>query len=503
MSVKNSKLDGSDGTDKDYFDYMRTVIKARTDPVWFCTDIIGEYELFPKQEELLRKFYQNRFDPSLPEMKYLIAVCGMRSGKTRLASMINAYEFFCAITLEDPSKHYRLGKNQPIFLTTVATSSQQAADGVFYNLTRYIESSEFIQQWFDLKIKEERIECRDKNIICQVLGSWNTTLAGRSNLFVCMDEGDLFEQATQGKRSGWEVWTTLRNSTMTFGDHGHCMAISSPKFSNGVIMSLYKDMQKQPNAVTILLPTWEMNPKPEATLEALKNEHKNNMHTFWRDFGCKPEIAGGMQFPEGVKLTVMENVLQTELRPKTPASRVMAIDPAVRNDSFGVACGYRNAIGDIIIDGVTSFSKPGDKPFISPSEIKTYIFNQIQRLNINTFLFDTWMFPNIIEDIGIRFGLREDNERCLKHIVSKEDYDRWRGLQDMPGDYKLQVVYDEKLEREANDLIIKSTDTGKPKTDHQTMSSKDMCDAVCNCIWYLSTQNTINSKPDLVYIRAF
>ena len=481
---------------------MRTVIKARNDPVWFVNEILG-ITLFPKQEEILRDFYAYKYDPSLPQNKYLIIVAGMRSGKSLLASIVCAYEFFINITLDDPATHYGLVKGQPIFITTVSTSSTLASDGIFYNLSNYVEHVPFFKEWFDIKIKEERIECRDKNVICQVLGSWTTTMAGRTNAFICVDEVDLFEQATHGKRSGWEVWATLRNSTATLGDYGHCMAISSPKFTNGVIMSLYKDMQKDSRAVCRLYETWVMNPKPECTFEALKKEHRTSMHTFWRDFGCKPEIAGGMAFPEGVRLTHIPNVLKTFDRPTTVASRVMAIDPAVRNDAFGIACGYRDVVGNIIIDGVHKFEKMEGDPYIKPSEVEEFIFRQIPRLNVNAFVYDVWLFPNIIESIGNKFGLREENECCLKHIVSKEDYDRWRGLQDNPSDYTLSVVYDETLEREVNDLVIVSGESQKPRVDHQSSSSKDQADCVANCIWYLTTKQMIPMKPDIFCIRTF
>jgi hypothetical protein len=474
---------------------MKTVLKARSDPIWFCEEVMGQ-SLFPKQKEIIREFYQNRYDARLPQKKYLIIVAGMRSGKTLLASLVNAYEFFNTITLENPAKHYGLAKIQPIFLTTVATSSTLAEDGIFYNLVNYIEGSEWFNTWVDLRIKEDRIAHDKKDVICQVLGSWTTTMAGRSNIFVCADELDLFEQATQGKRSGHEVFTTLRNSTVTFGDDGHVMAISSPKLTNGVVMKLYHDYKDDPRAVTRIIPTWEMN--PHYTKESLMLEHKNQSHTFWRDFGCKPELAGGMAFPEKVKLLPMVNVLKSDYVPPQPVMRVMAIDPAVKNDAFGLACGYKDYNGDIIIDGVRNFKKLEGDPLISPKEVEGFIYDKIPKLNINYFVFDTWMFPNIIENIRLQFGIEPE-----KHVVSKEDYDRWRGLQNTPGDYRLHVVQDDELEKEVNDLIIKSGESIKPKVDHQVSGSKDMADCVANCIWYLTDREMEVLLPNTVAIKLW
>lgn len=479
---------------------MTSVTKAKSDPIWFMEEILGQ-KLFPMQAKIVRDFYQNRYNPTLPQKKHLTVVAGMRSGKTALASMIGAYEFFDVITLPNPSEYYGLLRNQPIFLTTVATSSTLAEDGVFYNWINHIESSEWFDTWVKLRIRDDRIECGDKNVICQVLGSWATTVAGRSNRFVAFDELDLFEQATQGKRSGWEMYATLSKSTTTFGLDGHIMAISSPKSPTGVIMSLYHRGKDDPNSCSYKLPTWEMN--PHITKEALIEEHKFDMPTFWRDFGCQPEIAGGVQFPERVKLIHMTNVLASDYIPTKNIrhiSRVMAIDPAVTNDSFGIACGYIDSIGDVIIDGVFRFSKNEGDVYISPREVENFIYSAIPRLNINAFVYDTWMFPNIIEEIKIRFGIEGQ-----KHIVGKEDYDRWRGLQEHPNESGrgLKVVYDKRLENEANNLIVKSLASGKPKTDHPAGHSKDMADCVANCIWYLTCVEEEEQKPNIVYVRVW
>lgn len=472
---------------------MSVVIKAKRDPVWFINEIIGE-ELFPKQEEILRKFYQNRYNPKLPQLRKLILEAGQRSGKTVIASFIGMYEFFNAITLDDPAKHYGLIKNQPIFVTTVATSKQLAEDGVYANMLNHIEDNDWFNQWFDLNFKETRIECDDKHVTCQVLGSWMNTVVGRSNICAILDEVDYFEESA-GKRGAWSIYEKLENSTKTFGLDGHLVAISSPRSVTGIIKSLVRDGKVSPTTLAMTLCTWEMN--PHISEQSLRDEYKYNMIAFWRDFACQPEIAGGLQFPEGVKLTKMRNVLKDRsYRDKAPVIRVMSIDPAVRNDAFGIACGYMNFNGDIIIDGVTKFVKEEGDAFISPSDVENFIFEAIPRLNVNHFVYDTWMFPNLIEDVQVKYGIIAE-----KHIVEKENYDMWRGLQESPGDFKLMVVEDEDLKREADSLIVKSQDTKIPKVDHPFTGSKDMCDTVANCIWYLTTTQEMNLVPDIVCLR--
>lgn len=502
MSSKSNKHAGQNGntdTDivdtKDYLTYLRTVVKGKSDPVWFITNILG-VTLFPKQEEIVRNFYRNRYDPSLDQLSTLIILAGMRSGKTALASIIAAYEFFDIITIDNPSAHYGLLKDQPIFITTVATSQQLAEDGVFTNMCNYIGNCAWLNEFFDIKITGSRIECTDKHVIAQVLGSWVNTAVGRSNYLVVFDEMDLFED-TAGKRGAWELWTRLGNSTATFGLDGHKIAISSPKTASGIMMQLYKESSRMPNTIGYMLPTWEMN--PNLTREELVETHKYNMAAFWRDFACQPEVAGGMQFPEGAKLVKMINVLSdSSYRDKTmPRIRVMAIDPAVKNDSFGVACGWRE-LNSIVIDGVYKFKKIEGDAYILPSDVESFIYSAIPRLNVNYMCFDTWMFPNIIEDVSNKFGITAE-----KHIVRKEDYDRWRSLQENPGDFHLSVVYNEDLQYEMESLIVASTKSQMPRTDHPFGGTKDMADCVANCIWYLTSKEMPEMKSDVFYIRTF
>lgn len=467
---------------------MRTVVKGNSDPAWFIKEVLG-VQLFPMQEKLIRDFYINRYDSSQPQKTQLILEAGQRSGKTALASFIGLYEFFTLITLKDPPKHYGIIKGQPIFVTCVATSRELAEDGVFANMVNHIEDNEWFNQWFDLKIKETRIECEDKNSVIQVLGSWMTTAVGRTNKCAILDEVDYFEE-TSGKRGAWAIYEKLKNSTMTFGEDGHLVAISSPKTTSGIIRTLVNNESNNPRSLAVSIETWNMN--PNITKESLMAEYKHNMSAFWRDFGCKPELAGSLQFPEGVKLVPMKNVLMDEsYRDTEPIIRVMAIDPAYKNDAFGIACGYRHPLGDIIIDGVTKITNQG---VIGPDDISNFIYRAIPRLNVNHFVFDTWMFPNIIEDVHTKFGIEP-----IKHIVGKEDYDRWRGLQESPNSYKLMVVENEDLRRECENLIVKSG----TKVDHPTNGSKDMADCVSNCIWFLENNQTIDNMPQIVLVNTW
>ena len=382
------------------------------------------------------------------------------SGKTALASMIMAYEFFDICTLESPSVHYNLLKNQKIFIIGVATSTELAEDGVYSNMYNMLESNEWISSWTNTDFYKGRINCNDKHVHAEVLGSWANTAVGRTSKLVVFDELDLFEQ-TESRRGAWEIYTRLSKSTATLGFDGHVLACSSPQTPTGIMMTLYKQGLSAPHTVSVLYKSWEMN--PHLSEEGLKAEYraKGDMGAFYRDFACAPEMTGGMQFPEGIVMTKMTNVLRSDFRVnRTMRSRVMAIDPAVKNDGFGMSCGYQDE-HLYVVDGAIKFTKDDGASYIKPSDIWSFMERAIPKLNINELVFDTWMFPEIIEKVEEKFGIT-----AQKHIVEKEDYDRWRELQNSEeGDFKVMVVEDEELKREAEDLLV-INNPRKPKVDH-------------------------------------
>jgi hypothetical protein len=87
----------------------------------------------------------------------------------------------------------------------------------------------------------------------------------------------------------------------------------------------------------------------------------------------------------------------------------------------------------------------------------------------------------------------------VKHIVSKEDYDRWKEQQSEDFPTPVRVVYDEQLKYEAENLLV--INERNPKVDHPFGGSKDTADCVANVIWYLSTVQPTNLLPDSISLR--
>lgn len=456
---------------KEGLEFLTTVLKAKRDPAFFIREIL-EMDMWPAQEAMVREFYQHKYNPTLPAYREAILAWGQRSGKTAIMGGIGAYEFFDICTIEDPAAHYGLTKKQPIFIPVIAPSIDQAKDGIFQNIANNIENSEWLTQWFDWKVLSEEIRSLTKNVTVQCFGSWATTARGRTSKAVIIDECDQFEETTS-KRGGFEVYAAMKNSTTTLGKDGHVFCISSTKSPNGMILTLHKESEHQSNVLRQLKPTWEVN--PHITKEALMEEYKYRLPQFWRDFGCNPSVWNSLQFPEGVILKDMPNVLDELYTARSPYIHVMAIDPAVKNDAFGMACGYIDNTGRFIVDGAIAFRRTDGEVILRPSTVKDFLRKKFPQLNVVVFIHDTWMFPDISEMAIYDFGIIDE-----QHIVKKKEYDIVRSLM-LSG--QCDIVYNRELKLELEALEV--TKAATPNVNHPSTGSKDTADCVANVVNYL------------------
>ena len=497
MSEEDSRFTGES---KDSLEFLTTVIRGSTDPVWFVENILGVHTLYPAQEEMIRDFYRHKYNPSLEPYKDFICVGGMRGGKTALMSMIGCYEVFDVISKPNPQEYWGLLPRQLISVSCLAASERQIQDGIYYNILQFIENSDWFNTWYDFTYRASDIECRDKNFKLRTLSSSANTGAGRSNKAVFFDELDLFE-GTDGPREAWQTYNVMRKSTVTFGRDGHSFAISSPRDENGIIMTLYKRANMttadggiaQPDVYAVLKPTWELN--PSISEDELREEYKFDMDTFYRDFACDPSSVSRTQFPAGVKLYRRPNMLGKDYVLHSSVPHVVAIDPAWKNDAYGVATGYYDyRRGVTIVDGVINLKKDDDQKYLLPSSVKKYISAICANLNATTMIYDVMISPEIVE-----FCEYTKNMRVVEHIVDTPDYDRWRDDQESG---EIEVVYNEMLKYEAERLIRKKLAT-KIKVDHPKDGSKDMSDCVANIHWFFNSENDVVQRPRYIGLRGF
>jgi len=156
--------------------------------------------------------------------------------------------------------------------------------------------------------------------------------------------------------------------------------------------------------------------------------------------------------------------------PHPPHDYCLAGDPALKHDRFGLALGHKEE-DTIIIDGALAI---GAEREINPIEVQKFILKIADHFTLREAVFDTWYYPETLE------LLRAQGTRVENHIVKKQDYDNFKRLV-----YQQKVLLPNYniLREEFATLIT----TGK-KVDHPRRGSKDVADAVVNCVRLLSRQ---------------
>lgn len=451
------------------------------------------------------EFTIEMYDLHVPDGNCYVAngILTHNSGKTALGAKICGFEFFKLLSLDDPAEHYGLMKHQPIAINCVAASKSQAIDGIFSIMRVDFEENEWINQWFDLKFTEDRIDCKSKHVFAKVAAAKIDSGAGTGSTSAAVfgDEVDLWHK-TESKLSAGLVWAKMVNSTQTLGIKGKCIAISSVQEENGMINQLYDEGLEEDTTLTYDLKTWEMNDR--LTKEMLLEEYKYKMEMFWRDFANQPSAMSGHVFPgDSLKLNKSQyNVFELGYVPEESKNHyhVISTDPAYRNDSFGIACGYKHD-NQIVIDGVMKFQKGEDssEAYVKPSEIEEFILQWVSELNVETFIYDVDLILATVEKLERDYGIN-----CIKHIAGEEAYSIWVNLNAGLGEYELSIPYNEHLRRECKQLTKYELPSGKLRIDHPKtkMGSKDTADCVSNIIWYLSSNDTANVRLPVSYITT-
>jgi hypothetical protein len=467
--------------------YVKSLRFYRTKPTyWLIIKSIEENGVIPM------------VDFAMPGLNMYLAngLLVHNSGKTATASFLTAYAFFEVISKPHPARHWGLLDNQLISLTAVAASERQVQDGVFGNVVGMIENNEFFNQWFDINIRAGDIYCKSKNCKIRALSSSGNTSAGRSNYFVVFDELDLFDED-----QAWNIYNTLSKSVVSFGKDGKYMSISSPRSSTGIMMTLYQRATQldefgvplAPHIFAKKYPTWELN--PNINYEELIEECKFDMDRFYADFACEPGMLSTIQFQDGVRLTSMPNVLFDPNAYSGKFNHVLAIDPAVKNDAFGMATAYYDFNRDmIVVDGVHDFRRQDGDARIDSNKVRGFIDRIIPQLNIDTVLHDVYMYPELLDHIENDLGVE-----LIFHQVDKVDYDFWKDLQ---ARNKTEVCHHDLMKYEAERLIVKRLAT-KDRVDHPSSGSKDMADCVASCISYLYQNRDKYMRARIIACRGF
>ena len=302
-----------------------------------------------------------------PFRKLMLCI-GRRGSKSTIASVIANYEVYKLLKLGNPQEYYGFPAGHEICITSVATSDSQA--GALFDMVKnrgmnctYIkdrllnvtQSYYNVQTDFDIK---EFGKKRKASIYLVCSGSSSTTLRGRNNIVVILDEAAYFLD-NDGRYSGTEVYKALTPSILTFkpkarakdeaGD-GKIILLSSPFSKSGLFWDEYqRSFMEEDSTLMFRMYTSMLNPLVDTMF--LKSEKRRNKVTFNCEYGGEfSDVVSNWvddeeRFGECVDTTVKANKRQG----LGHIDYYMGLDLGLKNDGTGITIVHREKEG-IVLD---------------------------------------------------------------------------------------------------------------------------------------------------------
>lgn len=466
-----------------------------SDVVSFFEDPAGVgMTLWESQKEILRSFF--KFDENGRRIKSeMVFVSGMRGGKTTIAACITLYEIARLQFLDNPQEHYGIAKNSEIMCINVAPNETQALDTVFRRAKELIMDSPYFTSL--LPTATYNTIKFPKFITLKALGSSTGGNVGRTIKCFVADEVSSFQDNSQ-RNGPKEVYFKLSKSTGTFSkwNENIRVAISSPAYKGDFITTLHNQAveEKWTWCVPIWKATWDLNPNMDK--ETLAAERKRDPISFDRDFGANPSLEQEAFFnPAILEATEpLQKPLNLFIGEPDPKSRdafipiidearldlrlypdyqewYLAVDPAIKNDAFGLSVGYLGNDDVIHIVGSTVF-KAARGEEINTNDVADIINRIIQVFPVGAYVYDIYLHNTLLDLV------RRDSIRTEHHILNLNDWimcrnDLYLGRAFVP---RSKYLFKEFYEL----LLIKNQ-----KVDHPRSGSKDMADTAAQLISFV------------------
>jgi hypothetical protein len=481
---------------------LRSELRAMQDVSYFVEDpeLLNAPWMWPKQKEVIRDFYTEA-----KKYRDMILIWGMRAGKTTVASVIACYEAFKLINMGYPNRRYGLPKGTEIFIINVATSDRQARDTVFAHTKARIDNSPWFQrQKVTEHFNEFIFKVKDGTVIIRSEHSNSASLAGKTVICATFDELSRFKD-TGGNQSGEMVYDTLSRSVRTFGGDGKRVVITSPMYNDDYAMRLYGLYKNNPHWYCRKYPTWEVN--PTITFQDLEDEFLKDPESAWRDYGATPSAALEVYFKEPEKIyQCMRTDIKNPVNPDAVTAKeqiagfvglnnvpyTLAGDPALKNDAFGLCLSHQdNKTDKVIVDLLHRFTptntrEEGDESptayEVNASFVREFIFELNKKCWIETFITDTWQFPETIQ------AIRGDGITVEQNHVTKTEYDKLK-----------ELMYTKRIEYPNYEFVIEELKSlemlRSQRIDHPRGGSKDVADAMANSVWYATSVPSHSEVP--------
>lgn len=442
-----------------------------------------------------------------PDQHYqtLILESGRRSGKTNLAALICAYEFYKLCKMNSPQIHYNIATSTPIAILVIATTADQAKKTIFRNVIGVINNSPYFQALVDqgkLFVGKEEVSYEEKLLYIYSGNSRSGAQVGGTLKCLVMDEVARF-QDSDGHSNAIELWSNLGISCAPFGTEAIRVAISSAWYKGDAIEKLYASTAEDSTAIGIKSRSWDLNPIHAARDNpVVASEYVRDPVQAGIEFeGIRPEAVDAYLDADEVKdcfrtpSAVSASVYTSNTSPKLvcmhlgsiepkPHPTVIHIDPAFANDAYALAMGY-NDFDDtgrsiVTIDAVLAW-EPTPEAQVSITNVVDTILEIARYRHIVKVTADHYNSTETIQ----RLRLQGINAETVYFSNSKQ-FEMYKLVKELMHESRLllpqQSPWKPLVLRELSQVqLIKGT-----KIDHPKDGSKDTADAIAAVAHQLS-----------------
>lgn len=325
------------------------------------------------------------------KQQMLVLECGRRGGKTTIASVIAAYEFYCLAKMPNPHAFYGIAYSTPIAILMIATTAEQGKDTIFGATAGVIENCKFFRRLIDRKdvvVGKEEISFASKRIAIHPGNSKSSSQVGYTVKCLIMDEVARFRDA-DGQSNALEIWSNVGIGSVTFGHHAIRIAISSAWYEGDAIQQLYGSCGKMPGTLGFRLRSWDINPvmaardNPIIMSEYISNPLQAALEFEGIRMGTEGSFLQGLYVDRAnrgktriiaspdstvVRDTKLSTVRIDGIKPGAK-NLYMHLDPAISGDSYAAAVAHgewRDGELFVHVDGLLVWEpKPGQEVSIT------------------------------------------------------------------------------------------------------------------------------------------
>lgn len=348
----------------------------------------------PKHRDLIKRC-TGRDITKLPKrgFKTALFLTGRRSGKSRIASVIGAFE----AALSGREKFLAAGEFGMVPI--LAPTAKQGR--VIKSYIRSIFAQTPLLQNEIIKESAEGFRLRNKVQIEILVGDWKT-VRGYSCLAVLCDEICFFGLDAESKiKSDTELVRAVQPSLST--TKGRLICISSPYARRGWAYRQYKKNQDNPDSCSTLV--WNcdsrtMNPTLSKTI--VKNAMEEDRAAALAEYGGQFRDDVVIFLPlETIEACVKRGRLELMCRADVKYTGFIDVSGG-RNDDAAFAIGHQDSDNKrIIVDYIKRFRSPHD-----PNEVIRLMCEQLQKYNIRSVTGDAYSAEFVCQAFkcnGIRY----------------------------------------------------------------------------------------------------